>query len=92
MFNFGERTTGEKVVMIGAGTLLIGNTALNIVNTIKAKNLKKRANLFDARMAELDKSMNAVKARIASQQAQQPTIPPVVEQPQVEVVDNKEVK
>ena len=96
MFGFSERTTGEKVVMVGAGALLVTNTALNIVNTIKAKNLKKRANMFDARMAELDKSMAAVEARIASQQQQQVvqpqpiTPPPVVEQPQQ--AQNQETK
>lgn len=42
MFNFSERSLGEKVVMIGAGALVLGNTAMNIVNAVKTHNIKKK--------------------------------------------------
>ena len=40
MFNFGERTTGEKIVMIAAGALTVANTTMNVVNTFGGKRRK----------------------------------------------------
>ena len=42
MFNFSERTIGEKIVMIGGGVLVVGNTVVNIINSVKVRNVKKR--------------------------------------------------
>ena len=42
MFNFSERSLGEKIVMVGAGALVLGNTAMNIVNAVKTHNIKKK--------------------------------------------------
>ena len=49
MFNFSERTLGEKVVMIGAGALVAGNTAMNIINAVKTHNIKKKFEIFESK-------------------------------------------
>ena len=77
MFNFSERTMGEKVVMIGAGVLVAGNTVMNTVNAIKIRNVKKRVTVVENQIAALDNRLNAIEAaKSASSQAAQQQIPP----------------
>lgn len=37
MFNFTERTIAEKVILIGAGVGIVGNTVINVINLTKQK-------------------------------------------------------
>ena len=80
MFNFGERTTGEKIVMIGAGALVIGNTVMNTVNTIKVKNLKKKVTGVENQIDVLNRRLDSIETSKSQQQVpQQPQNP---QQPQ----------
>ena len=71
MFNFSERTTGEKIVMIGAGALVIGNTVMNTVNTIKVKNLKKKVTGVENQIAVLNRRLDSIEASKSQQQVPQ---------------------
>ena len=70
MFNFSERTMGEKVVMIGAGVLVAGNTVMNTVNAVKIRNVKKRVVIVENQIAALNSRLNTIEAK-SSQAAQQ---------------------
>ena len=37
MFNFNEMGLGEKVILVGAGALTVGNTVMNVLNNRKIK-------------------------------------------------------
>lgn len=75
MFNFNERTTGEKIVMIGAAALVAGNTVVNTINAVKIKNVKKRVNVVENQISSLNNRLNAIEARREPQ-------PQVPQQPQ----------
>ena len=60
MFNFNERTMGEKVVMIGAGALVVGNTTMNIINAVKINNVKKRVNTIENNINEINKRLDEI--------------------------------
>ena len=79
MFNFRERTVGEKVVMVGAATLVVGNTVMNTVNSIKVKHLKKRVTNVENQIEALNNRLNRIEAaKAASSQAAavaQPQVP-----------------
>lgn len=75
MFNFNERTTGEKIVMIGAAALVAGNTVVNTINAVKIKNVKKRVNVVENQISSFNNRLNAIEARREPQ-------PQVPQQPQ----------
>ena len=60
MFNFGERTIGEKIVMVGAGVLVIGNTVVNTVNTIRIRKTNKRVTEVENNVGCLSKRLTAL--------------------------------
>lgn len=71
MFNFGEKSIGEKIVMVGAGALVIGNTVMNTVNTIKVRNVKKRVTVVENQIAALNRRLDSIEASKSQQQVPQ---------------------
>lgn len=62
MFNFGEKSMGEKVVMIGAGVLVAGNTVVNVINSVKIHNVKKRVTVVENQIAALNRRLDSIEA------------------------------
>lgn len=71
MFNFNERSLGEKIVMVGAGVLVAGNTAVNIVNSVKIHNVKKRVTGVENQIAVLNRRLDSIEASKSQQQVPQ---------------------
>ena len=56
MFNFGEKSMVEKIVIIGAGALTLTNTVVNTINTVAIKKQKKNTEeMFSEISSSLEK-------------------------------------
>ena len=67
MFNFGERTTGEKIVMITAGALAVGNTVMNVVNFKSGKRHKKDIGKLQSELSSVYKRLNNIEETVVEQ-------------------------